>query len=113
MMPVEVRFIPKGDIWLAECQALGVMTQGDTFDEARENLAEALLLFLKSCMQRGVLEQVLQKARYEPKEIKAIEEYAEKHIPLEDQICIILFDTVTDIEENGFRQSTSPWIVLR
>lgn len=82
------------------------MTQGDTFDEARKNLAEALLLFLKSCMQRGVHEQVLQEAGYEPMEIKAIEEYTENPIPLENKICIMFFDTVTYIDG----KMNYPWL---
>lgn len=81
MMPVEVRFIPEGNIWVAQCESLGVMTQGNSFDEAQKNLAEALLLFLESCLRRGVLEQVLQEAGYEPVEIKAVQEYAEEYIP--------------------------------
>lgn len=85
MMPVEVRFIPEGDMWVAQCEALGVMTQGHTFDQAQKNLVEALLLFLESCMRRGVLEQVLQEAGYEPMEIKAVQEYAEEYIPLSAQ----------------------------
>lgn len=81
MMPVEVRFAPEGGIWLAQCESLGVMTQGNSFDEAQKNLMEALLLFLESCVRRGVLEQVLQEAGYEPVEIKAVQDYAQEYIP--------------------------------
>lgn len=85
MMPVEVNFTPEGNLWLAQCESLGVMTQGNSFAEAQKNLAEALLLFVESCLRRGVLEQVLHEAGYEPVKIKAVQEYVEEYIPRQPQ----------------------------
>lgn len=81
MMPLEVRFRPEGKQWLAECPSLGIMTQGETFNAAQENLKEALLLFMESCIRRGTLERVLLEAGFTPVRVKEVEEMAGKFIP--------------------------------
>lgn len=80
MMPVEVHFKPSGSIWIASCPSLDVVTQGESFDQAHENLTEALTLFFESCIRRGTLEQVLQEAGYEPDEIRMVEDMATSYI---------------------------------
>ena len=52
--------ISKTEGWyLASCEDLDVHSQGKTEEKATENLREALHLFLNSCIERGVLNQVL------------------------------------------------------
>ena len=41
------------------CPSLDVCSQGDTEQEATENLDEAIYLFLSSCYDRGTLNKVL------------------------------------------------------
>ena len=45
--------------YVAYSPSLDVMSQGETLDEARENLVEAVHLFLESCYERGALDQAL------------------------------------------------------
>jgi len=45
--------------YVANCPALNVASQGDTPEEAKAHLEEAVLVFLESCLERGVLEEVL------------------------------------------------------
>ena len=45
--------------FVAYSPSFDVMSQGDTLDEARENLVEAVHLFLESCYERGALDQAL------------------------------------------------------
>ena len=57
--------ITKTDGWfLACCDALDVMTQGETEEQARVNIAEALHLFLRSCIERGTLDAVLKECGF-------------------------------------------------
>lgn len=81
MAPVEVRFRPEGERWLAECPDLGIITQGPSFLEAQDNLREAILLFFESCIRRGTLERVLFEAGFEPVYVKKMQDYAGEHIP--------------------------------
>ncbi|MBW1649766.1 MAG: type II toxin-antitoxin system HicB family antitoxin [Deltaproteobacteria bacterium] len=56
-LPVKIE---KKDKWLiASCPILDVFTQGKTKEEAKNNLNEALTVFLISCCERGVLEAAL------------------------------------------------------
>jgi predicted RNase H-like HicB family nuclease len=78
-MPVEVTFKPSGKYWLASCPGLDLMTQGENFERAQENLEEVLKLFIESCLSRGTLEEVLLKAGYTKtrarSSAKSLEEY--------------------------------------
>lgn len=48
------------------CPALDVASQGDTVDEAKKNIAEATLCFLKGCRKRGTLKKVLLESVFLP-----------------------------------------------
>ena len=45
--------------YLAYSPSFDVMSQGETIDEARANLVDAVHLFLESCCERGTLDQAL------------------------------------------------------
>lgn len=79
-MPVEVHFRPSGKWWIGECPNLGVITQGETFERANENLQEALRAFLTSCLERGTLEEVLRQSGFTKKQIIAVSHDAKEHL---------------------------------
>ena len=81
MAPLEVHFRPEGDHWLGLCPSLDIGTQAPTYNEAQENLKEAILLFFESCLRRGTLEQVLKESGFEPVQIKQVQNYAAESIP--------------------------------
>jgi len=54
------------DVWIASCDALDVVSQGDNREDAGHMLSEALQLFLESCLERGTLEDVLRESGFEP-----------------------------------------------
>lgn len=80
MMPVEVHFKPSGKFWVASCPSLDVITQGETYERAQENLAEALTLFFESCLSRGTLEAVLHNAGYTREQIRTVRKAAREFI---------------------------------
>ena len=51
---------------VASSQDLDVHSQGLTVDEAKKNLMEAVQLFIESCYERGVLDNVLQALGFQP-----------------------------------------------
>lgn len=81
MFPVLLELKPEGDHWLARCAALDVMTQGATVDEATRNLDEALILFVESCLRRGVLETVLKESGITSSELEPINAYIREVLP--------------------------------
>jgi predicted RNase H-like HicB family nuclease len=54
----------EGDVWLAWCLPLDVMTQAKTKDEALQSLKEAVELWFESCISRNVLEKALREAGF-------------------------------------------------
>lgn len=52
--------------FLASCPVLDVHSQGDTEEEAKKNLGEAVSLFLISCFERGTLDEVLKSCGFRP-----------------------------------------------
>ena len=63
-VPIDVR--PDDVGYVAHCPALDVYSQGDTEQDALDNLNEALRLFVESCYLRGTLERVLKDCGFEP-----------------------------------------------
>ncbi len=58
--------VKKTDWFVASCPILDVISQGDTIEKAKSNLAEALSLFFISCYERGTLETVLKSCGFRP-----------------------------------------------
>ena len=57
--------LTKGEKWhVASCPILDVHSQGDTVEEAKSNLTEALTLFFLSCFERGTLDEVLRECGF-------------------------------------------------
>jgi len=54
----------EGDVWLAWCLPLDVMTQAKTKQAALESLKEAVGLWFESCITRNVLEEALLEAGF-------------------------------------------------
>ncbi|MDY0242133.1 MAG: hypothetical protein RBR34_08150 [Rhodospirillaceae bacterium] len=81
MMPVEVTFKPSGKAWIGVCRSLDIATQGETFERAQANMAEALALFFESCLKRGTLEEVLRQAGYSKTHVRSIAREAKALFP--------------------------------
>ena len=47
------------DAWVSQCPELGVVSQGDTFQEAVFNIVEATYLYLETLKDAGELKQTL------------------------------------------------------
>ena len=52
-------FIREGDLYVARCPDLDVSSFGDTLDEARDSLQEAVEAFLEGCEMLGTLDEIL------------------------------------------------------
>ena len=57
---IEIRHI--GDRFLSACPALDLFSQGDTEEEAKNHLLDALNGFLETCQEMGTLQTVLSEA---------------------------------------------------
>lgn len=80
-----MRIVKKKKWFLASCPVLDVFTQGDTREKARDNLIEALTLFLTSCIEMGTLNKVLNQCGFKTSESKRVT------IPKKDYINIPIY----------------------
>ena len=56
----------EGGMYVAHCPQLDVASCGNTVEEARTNIAEAVRLFLEEAAKMGTLQDILDEAGYEP-----------------------------------------------
>lgn len=56
---IPVQIIKEDDVFVAYTPALDLCTQGDTYEEAEQMLAEMIQIFFEECIERGTIEQVL------------------------------------------------------
>ena len=61
-LPYEVR--QEGGYYISSCPPLDVLSQGNTEQEAIDNLEEALGLFLEGCYENSTLEAVLKESGF-------------------------------------------------
>jgi predicted RNase H-like HicB family nuclease len=61
-----VKFRKEGRYMVAWCFPLDVYSQGETLEKAKENIREAVQLFLMDCFKRGTLEKVLKDCGFIP-----------------------------------------------
>lgn len=48
-----IMFKPEDEVWTAECQELGTATFGDTYEETKDNIKEAINLHLDALDEVG------------------------------------------------------------
>ena len=68
-MNIELRGVPivffeEGDVIVAHCVSLDVSSCGQSIEEARRNVREAIELFLETCDEIGTLNEVLEEAGF-------------------------------------------------
>lgn len=66
MLKLPIKLVNKKKYCVASCPVLDVFTQGENKKRAKENLAEALSLFLITCFEEGTLDAVLRSCGFRP-----------------------------------------------
>jgi predicted RNase H-like HicB family nuclease len=89
--------IKKKDKWFtASCPSLDVISQGETAEKAKENLAEALSLFLISCYERGTLTTVLKDCGFKPSPVTS----PDSSVPEPDYVDVPLPFMIDDMAKH-------------
>ena len=65
-LQVVVNIRKENDVYYIGSDAFDIHSQGYTEDEAKENIIEAIQLFIESCYERGVLSEALKELGFEP-----------------------------------------------
>ena len=90
-MKVPFRVDKEGDFYVASCPPLDVVSQGDTEQKARDNLKEALTLFVETAYEMGTLHQVLIDCGLTPRGEEVIVD-ADEISMLDVPLCLIARD---------------------
>ena len=61
------RTFKEGEVYVSLCPELNVSSFGDTIDEAKASLKEAVEAFIEECDIMGTLEEVLEEAGFDSK----------------------------------------------
>lgn len=64
VVPVKVEIFKEGDLFVAVSPELNVSSFGDTVEEARASLREAIDAFVEECQAMGTLDEVLEEAGF-------------------------------------------------
>jgi predicted RNase H-like HicB family nuclease len=59
------RTFKEGEVYVSLCPELNVSSFGDTIDEAKASLKEAVEAFIEECEVMGTLEEVLEEAGFD------------------------------------------------
>ena len=63
-IPIKVEIFKEGDVFVAVAPDLSVSSFGDTIEEARASLREAINAFVEECQAMGTLDEVLEEAGF-------------------------------------------------
>jgi predicted RNase H-like HicB family nuclease len=63
-LPLKIEIFKEGDVFVAVSPELNVSSFGDTVEEARESLREAVDAFIEECREMSTLEEVLEEAGF-------------------------------------------------
>ena len=77
----------EGEVYVSLCPELNVSSFGDTLDEAKASLKEAVEAFVEECELMGTLEQVLEEAGFD-KRLEPSEVWVPREPLLEEKIAI-------------------------
>lgn len=87
-LPATIR--KKGNWYLSACPVVDVMSQGETKEEALENLVDALSLFFISCFERGTLDDVLKQCGFTPVERPGFPSFPKNTFPIDVSIPFLI-----------------------
>ena len=78
--------LKKEHCFVSHCPALDVASQGNTEEEAKHNLIEAISLFISTCYEMGTLDTVLKECGFVPyvphDESKIVDDFEYIDVPL-------------------------------
>lgn len=63
---VPVSIFRESDVYVSHCPIFDVCSQGDTEEEAKKNIIEAVSAFLISCYENGTLDEVMKESGFVP-----------------------------------------------
>lgn len=83
-LPLKIEIFKEGDVYVAVSPQLNVSSFGETVEEARASLREAVAAFIEECQAMGTLDEVLEEAGFSRRN----EDWEPRRLVLEDRISL-------------------------
>ena len=83
-LPLKIEIFKEGDVYVAVSPQLNVSSFGDTVEDARFSLKEAVAAFIEECLDMGTLDEVLEEAGFSRKN----GDWEPRSLVLEDRISL-------------------------
>ena len=83
-LPLKMEIFKEGDVYVAVSPQLNVSSFGETVEDARASLREAIAAFIEECQAMGTLDEVLEEAGFTRKN----EDWEPRRPVLEDRISL-------------------------
>lgn len=83
-LPLKIEIFKEGDVYVAVSPQLNVSSFGETVEEARASLREAVAAFIEECQAMGTLDEVLEEAGFSRRN----EDWEPRRPVLEDRISL-------------------------
>ena len=80
-----IQIFREGRTYVAHNPELNVSSCGDTLDDAKSNLKDALVCFLKSAQKLGTLDEILKEAGY----VRKNKEWVEPRLVLSGRLSLV------------------------
>lgn len=77
----------EGDVYVAVCRELNVSSFGDTIEDAKISLKEAVEAFIEECATMGTLNEILEESGFQ-EESKPCEAWVPRMPVLEEKLAI-------------------------
>ena len=81
------RIFKEGDVYVSLCPELNVSSFGDTVEEAKSSLKEAVGAFVEECETMGTLEEILEEAGFN-KRLEPSEKWLPREPLVEEKVAI-------------------------
>jgi predicted RNase H-like HicB family nuclease len=65
---IKVEVFKEDDLYVALCPSLNVSSFGESIDEAKKSLVEAVKIFIEECSEMGTLDEVLEESGFTRKD---------------------------------------------
>ncbi|MBP1742822.1 MAG: hypothetical protein H6Q48_5115 [Deltaproteobacteria bacterium] len=85
-LPLKIEIFEEGDVYVAVCPQLNVSSFGETVEDARVSLREAIGAFIEECQAMGTLDEVLEEAGFSRKN----QDWVPRSPVVEDRIALFL-----------------------
>ena len=65
---IKIEVFKEGDLYVSLCPSLNISSFGESIDEAKKALVEAVKIFIEECSEMGTLDEVLEESGFTRKD---------------------------------------------